>query len=500
MTDTIQHVASNEIGQKARKGAIWSALEIGGRNVVSIGSTAVLSRILTPDDYGLMGMVATLTALLVVFSDMGLSWATIQRPNLTAPQVANLFWINSGVGLALWLSSAVASPLVAAFYERAELGAVTAVMGASFFLGGLAVQPFALLRRQMDFRRVALIELLALIASAIAAIAAALLGWSYWALVVQALTSQSVRLILVARHSRECFRRPERGVGTRSLVRFGGLLAINGLLIYLSRSLDNVLIGRYWGAEELGYYSRAYFLMLLPSTLATGLLANLMVSSLSALQSEPERFGLAYRRAVRLVAFVGCPLALGLALTASDAVGLVYGDQWMSVAPILVWLSVAGVTQPIYNTTGWLFTATGKAGVYLWLTGINAIVLTAAFLLAIDGRGLGIARTYGIVMGLLLLIPAMVLAHRAASIPLWETVKVLMPVVKCLIALAAAVLGVTALLAPFDLPAQVTLIIKMSLGASVYLMSARVWSRPVLADDITPMLPASIAARVAKWV
>lgn len=498
MTEDLKHVASNEVGGKARNGAVWSALQIVGRNVLSIGSTAVLARLLSPDDYGLIGMVATLTALLVVFSDMGLSWATIQQRDLTQAQVSNLFWINTGAGVVLWLGCLIAAPFVASFYQRQELNAVTAVMGASFLLGGLAVQPFALMRRRMAFRAIALIEIAAFVAATLCAIALAWIGYGYWALVMQALVAQLVRLLLAWPVSRMTVRMPTRGAGTRRLVAFGGLLAVNGVLIYVARNLDSVLIGRYWGAESLGYYTRAYFLMLLPSTIATSVLANLMVPSLAALQDQPERFGLAYRRAVRVVAFVGCPLALGLALTASEAVQIVYGPEWLPVVPMLVWLSIAGITQPIYNTTGWLFTAKAKAGLYLNLTLVNALVLLVAFWIGVRSGPLGVAQAYGLVMGLLLLWPALALAHRAGGLELRETLRSVWPVAICLLVLVIAVGSVWLMAAWLGIDWRIVFAMKVIAGVVAYGLASRRWARQLLIDDVIPMLPEALGARVMR--
>lgn len=497
---SLQHVDVSEVGTKARSGAVWSAFQIVGRNVLSIGSTAILARVLSPDDYGLMGMVATLTALLLVFSDMGLSWATVQRKELSAAQVSNLFWINAVIGVVLWLACVLVAPLVAEFYQRPELRAVTAVMGASFLLGGLAVQPFALMRRRMQFRAIALIEVAAVVLAAACAITAALLGYGYWALVVQALVGQGVRLFLAWKPAGLELLAPRSGVGTRDMVAFGGMLALNGLLIYAARTLDSVFIGRVWGAEPLGYYTRAYFLMLLPSTLATTVIANLMVSSLSALQDQPERFGDAYRRAVTMVAFVGCPLAVGLALTAHEAVRLVYGPDWAPVAPMLVWLSIAGITQPIYNTTGWLFTAKARSGMYFGLTAVNALALLGAFWWGVQSGPLGVAKAYGLVMGLVLVWPALALAHRAASLPLRETGRALLPVAACLIALVAAVSVAWALALQLQLDWGPALTLKIIAGALAYAVAARYWARSILNRDVLPMLPAAVRPRIQQWI
>ncbi|MEN1927997.1 lipopolysaccharide biosynthesis protein [Luteimonas sp. MJ250] len=490
--EELAHVDSSKVGSLARKGAVWSVIQIVVRNVVSIGSTAMLARLLAPDDYGLIGMVATLTALLLVFSDMGLSWATIQRRELTQAQVSNLFWINVGAGLALWLACSVVAPVMAQFYEREELRLVTMVLGASFLVGGLSVQPFALLKRRMDFRTVARIEIAAGVVAAVTAIACALAGLGYWALVIQGLAGQLARAALSIPASRIRLQAPAKDSGTRSMVGFGGLLAVNGLLIYLSRNLDSVMIGKVWGTEQLGYYDRAYFLMLLPSMLATGALANLMVPSLSALQDERERFGDAYRRALRMVAFVGCPMAAGLALVAPEAVRLVYGEKWLPVVPILVWLSLAGITQPIYNTTGWLFTAAGKAKLYFAVTLLNAIALTIAFYWGVKKGAVGVAMAYGVTMGLVLLWPAMWVAHRAAGLRLIQSVKELLPIM-----VAVAGMGVAAVLAgKFAEQAQLgwgwVLSAKIVVGVLVYGLLASVLLSQVLRRDLYPMLPARL--------
>lgn len=487
-----------EVGKLARRGALWSVLQVAMRNLLSIGSTAVLARLLSPDDYGLMGMVGTLTVFLLVFSDMGLSWATVQRKALTQAQVSNLFWINGVAGAGLWLACILVAPMVADFYGRAELAAVTTVMGATFLLSGLAAQPFALLSRRMDFRRVAIIEMLALAVSASLAIVAAMLGWGYWSLVVQALAGQLTRLGLAMPASGLVIQRPVRGIGTRSLARFGGLLALNGLLIYVARNLDNVLIGKYWGTQELGYYGRAYFLMLLPSTLATGALAGLMVPALSAFQNDSARLGAAFRRAVRLVAFVGCPMAAGLALTATEAVRLVYGEAWSPVAPMLMWLSIAGLSQPIYNTTGWLFTATGRARAYFGLTLINGFVLAGVFLWAAPRGALAVSMAYGLVMGIVLLLPSLWTAHRAAGIRLRHTLADLWPVLLAVLIMAAAVYGAGVVMDWARMDWRSTLAAKVAVGVLTYLVAARCLLVRMLNDDLIRMLPARFAVRLRR--
>lgn len=498
--DGLAHAGEAKVGTLARKGALWSVIQIVVRNVASVGSTAVLARLLSPDDYGLMGMVATLTALLLVFSDMGLSWATIQRRELTQAQVSNLFWINVGAGLLLWIACILLAPVMARFYGRDELRLVTIVLGASFLIGGLSVQPFALLKRRMDFRVITHIEIAAVLLAAIVAIACALAGLGYWALVIQGLAGQLARAVLSIPASRIRLQAPVKGVGTRSMIGFGGVLAVNFLLIYFARTFDSVLIGRIWGAKQLGYYDRAYFLMLLPSFIATGALTNLMVPSLSALQGNPERFGDAYRRALRLVAFVGCPMAAGLALVAPEMVRLVYGEQWLAVVPMLSWLSIAGVTQPVFNTTGWLFTASGKAMAYFTVTLVNAVVLMCAFWWGASRGATEVAMAYGIVMGLVLVWPAMWSAHKSAGLNLARTIETLYPIGLALGVMAISVFFAGKIVTYLGGGWVIVLVIKVAVGVSVYFFASKALIQVIFREDLLPMIPGGLLDRIrARW-
>lgn len=467
-SEQVASVDKADVGNRARKGVKWTALQIIARNVLSLGTTAVLARLLSPGDFGLVGMVATLTALLMVFSDMGLSWATIQRQQLSKAQVSNLFWINTGVGVLLWILCILGSPLVANFYGEQELVTITAALGAGFVLSGIAAQPMALLNRTMNYKAAAQVEVFSIVIGVVAALTAAFAGLGYWALVIQSLSTGVTRMLLVVPMSHIKISAPRRGVGTLSLVTFGGMLAVNGLLIYVARNLDSVLIGKYWGADELGFYNRAYFLMLLPSMLATGVLTNLMVPSLSALQGDRERFGNAYRKALRMVALIGCPMALGLALTADEMVNLIYGEKWKAVVPLLMWLSIVSITQPIYNTTGWLFTAAGKAKAYLWLTVLSGLLLSVSFYLALPYGALGIAKVYSIVMGIIILLPALWLAHKVAGLSFIHSLKELWPIVICLLGMTVAVLGVEYLFISFQLSWVVVLVAKIIVGIISY--------------------------------
>jgi PST family polysaccharide transporter len=465
----IEQPRAGSIGSLARTGIAWSAGLIVTRQVLGLVVTSIMARLLLPGDYGLIGMVTTMFALLNTFGDMGLSWATIQRKNLTQAQSHNLFWINAGVGVVLSIACLVIAPVLAAFYGEERLVPVTMVMGVSFAFGGLAVQPLALMRRQMQFKHLTLMQLGQYCTGAVVAITLAALGAGYWALVVQAVTVQAISLVLAFRVSGYRPMKPRRGIGTVGLLRFGGYLSASGLMIYFQRNLDYVLIGRMLGVEELGYYTRAYFLMMLPATLAAGTLGSVMIPSLSALQENPERFGHAYRKAVRWIAGLSFPIAAGLALVSREAVRLVYGDQWLPVVPILAWLSLVSLTQPIYNTYGWLFTAAGKGRPYFLSTIGATAVLVTAFAIGIQWGVVGLAAWYALAMTFAVTVPMLYFAHRAAGLNFPSTLRTLIPATTATALMSIGVVLLGIVLDALRVSWMLQLVLKSFLGAGIYL-------------------------------
>ena len=416
-----------QIGSLARRAALWTfGLMVGGY-LLSMAATAVLARILTATDYGIMGMVMTLSAFFYVFSDMGLSWAIVQKRGLTRGQVDNLFWINVAAGTSLWGACFVAGPLLNRFYGRPELARIAVVLGAGFLLSGLAAQPRALLQRQMRQKAISVIAIIAQTGGAVAGVCLALEGFGYWALVAQSLSAQTIVVLLLFKHTGYRPGLPSTGQGIKTMVSYGGYAIAYEVMNYFAQNLDNVLIGRVWGTEQLGYYSRAYFLMMLPLMLAVGAVHPVMVPCLSALSHDRERMAEAYRKAVALTGAIAFPLTIGLAVTAPEAIRLIYGPKWAPVVPLLFWLSIGGISLPVYNTMYWLYLASGKSrSMFYWGLGSTA-ALAGGFSVGLNWGPIGVAIAYALVMGLFLTVPGLYYGHRSADISLRATLRTVTP-------------------------------------------------------------------------
>ena len=473
--------AQADVPKLARRGLSWSLVLLAARYLLSMGSTALLARLLSPADYGLLGMVAAITALAQASSDFGLSWATVQRTQLSRNQIDALLVINTAFGLFLMVLCALSAPYVAAFYHRPELTNIMIAASTALLLSAVAVQPSALMRRQMKLKELSLCSLWALLISAIVAIVLARLGFSYWALVVQLILQQAITTALSFPMSGYFPRLPRNFLNLRSLVTFGGYSAAYGIVNYFARNLDNVLVGKFWGATALGYYSRAYFLMTLPGMIVMGVFSGVLIPAMASLRKEPARMEAVYVRALRLITVLGCAFAVGLAAAAPELVDFVYGPKWRAVVPILLWLSAASILQPIQNTVGWLYIV-AERGRGMFIMGlVVAGSATLAFAIGISSGPVGVARAYAIA-NTIMAYPILVMGHRACNLNIRKSLAVIPPLLACALIMGAVVWIAGVETSALGVGLRARLALKVIIGAAVYAVALRQLSRHTYAE------------------
>ncbi len=252
MPDPRFEAPADALRGRALDGMAASSVAQAIRLAVQIGSIVVLSRLLQPDDFGVLAMVAPAYGLAVLSQDFGLSQATVQAPRITAGQLSSLFWINVAVSVALAGLLAMAAPALARFYGEPRVAGLTVAFAAIVVLSGLAAQPQALLNRQMRFRFIAAIDAGSYVAGFAAAVIAALVLRDYWALFVAPTVSGLVTLVMCWAGAGWWPGWPWRGQGAGRLLRFGGGLTGSNALDFLVRNLDNVLIGPGLGQRRAG--------------------------------------------------------------------------------------------------------------------------------------------------------------------------------------------------------------------------------------------------------
>lgn len=409
------HLKDDLKGRSVRGGAV-TILGQGAQLVVMTASTMVMARLLTPQDYGLVAMITAVTGFVTLFKDLGLSMATVQKAEVTHEQVSTLFWINVALSTMVMLVVMGLAPVLAWFYGEPGLLPLTLVLAIGFILGGLSVQHSALLRRQMRFCTLALIDVLRLMTCVSVGIVTALAGAGVWALVYMPLSASLFSAVAVWIVCRWRPGLPVRGAGVGGMLSFGANLTGFNVVNYFARNLDNVLIGRVWGPVSLGLYAKAYGLLMLPISQITAPISAVAVPALSRLQSEPERYKRYYYHAINMISFVTMPPVCLLAALSGQVIRLILGEQWMGAAGIFKVLAFAAFLQPVVGTTGWIYVSLGQTGrMFKW--GLISVPITVlSFIVGLSWGALGVAVSYTLCYVTLLVVPGLLFAYRHSPI------------------------------------------------------------------------------------
>lgn len=390
-----EHLQADLKGRTIRGGAVTVGSRIAIQ-LLGIGATVVLARLLTPNEHGLFAMVVAITGFVRLFNDLGLSTVTMQLPEINQKQISLLFWINVGLGAGLALVVIALAPAIAWFYNEPRLVEITMVMSSGFLLGGLTVQHSALLKRQMRFSALSAIEIITGAINIVAAVVAAAAGLGYWALVFLVLAGAPFRVLAIWFVCRWRPGLPGRAEGMRSMLTFGSNLTGYKFLNYLVRNMDNVLIGRFYGQYALGLYAKAYGLLLMPIQMINLPMADVAIPALSRVTDSPERYRKAYAGMVANVCLFTMPLVAFMIGTSDWLVITVLGSQWTEASTIFAWLAVSGLIEPFAFTTIWLFVSQGRTHQQLRWGFISAGVILTAFAIGLPWGATGVAAAYGL--------------------------------------------------------------------------------------------------------
>ena len=395
------HLQKDLKGRSVRGGAVTLVSQIG-RFLLQILSTSLLARILTPEDYGLVGMTTVVTGFIQIFKDIGLSYATIQKPEINHRQVSTLFWVNCAVGTGLALITLLLGPGIAWFYEEPKVAGIMYALSLNFVFSGFGAQHEALLKRQMRFVLVAKITLLSMTVGVMAAIITALLGGGYWALVVLLVGNTTTNTLSVWVVCGWQPGLPRKASGVGEMLRFGGHLTGFNIVNYFSRNLDNILIGRIWGAQALGLYAKSYSLLLLPISQINFPITSVAIPVLSRLQGEPERYKRYYFKAIATITTIGMPVVGFLFAAADQLILLILGEQWTNAVPIFRLLAPAAMTGTFNVAVGWAYNSLGRTGQHLKGGIITSIMYTLVFVVSVRWGAVAVAGAYGIASPLIL--------------------------------------------------------------------------------------------------
>jgi O-antigen/teichoic acid export membrane protein len=389
-----------DIKERVVRGGLAKVVAQAASFVLRIASLMVLARLLDPKDFGLVGMVAAFTGVLNLFRDFGLSSATVQRTTVTDEQISTLFWINVLVGVILGLLLMAMAPVVVRFYHEPHLFWVTIVLATSFMLNGAGVQHTALLERQMRFTALATIDIISLVLSTFIGIGLAVAGFGYWALVTSAVSIPLVGTLCLWWTTGWIPGRPRSQVGLRSMMRFGGGFTLGNLIVYIAYNLEKVLLGRFWGADAVGIYGRAYQLVNIPTENINSSVWAVAFSGLSRVRTDPARFKSYFLRGYSLVLALTVPMTIGAALFAKDLILLLLGPKWHGAVDIFRLLTPTMLIFALINPLAWLVFSLGMVGRNLKVVLVLAPLVIAGYAIGLPYGPKGVALGYSTVMTL----------------------------------------------------------------------------------------------------
>lgn len=407
----------------ALRGLSWLTGAQGIRQLLQLGLRVLLVRLLAPEDFGLLAMVTVFSGFFLIFSDLGLGPALVQRKSVTREELSTIFWLTAATGCVLAALTAALGPALATFYRQPRLAPMCLALAIGSLAAPLASVPQALLQRRMAFPALARVEVMGMVAGGIVGVVLAARGYGVWALVWQSNAVVLAMLLGTLWESRWLPARGLRAAAVKDLWSFGGHLTAASLLNYGVRNLDNLLIGRLLGPVSLGYYSQAYQLMLYPVHNITAVAGRMMFPTLASIQSDPARLRRGYLSAVSGIAAVTFPLMLGAVVVAPDLYAVLFGPRWDRSVFLFQVLCGLGMLQAIGSTVGWIYMATGRTDLMLRWNLLTLGLVLPGFLLGLSWRGLeGLTIGYALTSGVLF-VPSLGAACGVLRLPLREVAR-----------------------------------------------------------------------------
>jgi len=371
--------------------AYWSAADVVARQVIQVAVIIALARLLTPEEFGTVALLSLFLGVATVLADGGFSMALIQRQDTSHVDESTVFWVNLAVGTLLAAGIFLLAPVLADFYAVPVLEPLARLMSLGVLVSALGSVPSALISKQLDFRRLFLVGAVATIASGSLAVTLAWQGHGIWALAGQYVTTTAVSTVMLWILSGW---RPQLVFNARSARRlfgFGGYMLASNLLDTAFSRVYTLLIGRWYGVRELGFYQRADTTQQVPATVLSSIASRVALPLFSQAVDDKEQLRRGLRLALRGLMLINAPMMLGLAALAEPLLEAVFGAIWLPAAPILQVLCLAGLFWPVHVLNLTVLAAQGHARIFFRLEVIKQALGLAFILVGALNGVLGVA-------------------------------------------------------------------------------------------------------------
>lgn len=370
------------IKEEMLKGVMWSAIGKYSGVIVQLIITAVLARLITPEEFGVVAIATVLIAFLTIFSDLGLGAAIIQRQDFGKKEYDSIYSFSIYLGIFLSVVLFLSSSLIATFYDSLPLKIICQILSITLFFGSINMVPNAIISKQKRFKFIAQRTLFFQVCGGILAIIAAFCGWGCYALLIPILLSSIGNFFVNYRQYPLHFNVVLDISPIKSVFSYSSFLLIFNVMNYFTRNLDKLIIGRFFSMQSLGYYDKSYHLMMLPLQQITHVITPVMHPVLTSLQNNYPQMARDYAKILKLLATIGFPLGVFLYFSATNLITLVYGEQWLPAVPVFKILTLSVPFQMLIATTGGIFQASGRTDWLFYVGGFHSCITIFGFLIA----------------------------------------------------------------------------------------------------------------------
>jgi O-antigen/teichoic acid export membrane protein len=453
--------------QKAAKGIFWSVVQKWGRAGISILTFIVLSRLLTPEAFGLVSLATVFTVFIELFLDQGFGAAIVQRSELEPEHLDTAFWINIGTGILMTVGLIAASGFVATIFDEPRLAPVLRWLSIIFILSSLSSTQISILQRKLAFKSLAARSLVATAVGGVVGMTMAFAGFGVWSLVGQDLVSALAGVIILWRASDW---RPGFNVSLKhykELFNFGVSIVGNHALTILIRRSDDLLIGYFLGPRLLGFYTIGYQLLLVIIRLVTEVTNSVAFPAFSRIQEQPERMRRAFYNVTQYTSLFAFPVFIGLAVLAPELVPAVFGEKWTPSIPVMQVLSLIGILQSVLFFNGSVIKAAGKPSWQLGIMLLNAVCSVIGFLLVVQKGIVAVAASF-VIVGYLLAPVSFIAVRKLIQVDFRTYLWQFMPSLFASLAMVAVITGLRYMFGGQSLNIYLELAIYLLAGVLTY--------------------------------
>lgn len=418
--------ATTGLRERAVTGTIWSAVNRIGYMCMQFAVNLILSRLLLPSDFGMIGMLMIFMAISQALIDGGFGAALIQKRHPTPTDYSTILYWNLAVALGLYIIIYVSAPAVGRFYRIEALESVLRVMGLSLLCDAVNGVMISRLRKRLSFRTLAISSLLAYAGGATTGITLALHGAGVWSLVAMMISAGLLNMGLMTLFTRGFPLRHFSLRSLRGLFSFGGYMLLSQLIQDLAKNIQGVVIGRKFDSMQTGLYSQAYKLDLVSSGVLPQIMLQVMYPIYSEVQDSPRRLGETLAGNVRVISFLTFPLLGFMILTSPSIISFLYGERWLAAAPYYRILCIGGLFSSLQGINFYAAAARGRGKTLLKYSSLQWGLMLVAVIAGSLGGMYGIIWSISAANLLIYLIDA-VLADRYAGLPFLSQIKLLLP-------------------------------------------------------------------------